>query len=66
LIIVKKFGFIVINAPEFDININAVRMFFAVELGRNVEILLAFDIEYTEKLVISFETSVKFKSRMIY
>ena len=27
-----------------------------------VEILLAFDIEYTKKLVISLETLVKFKS----
>ncbi len=44
------------NAPEF-INI------FAIEFGPNLEILLSFDIEYVEKLVISFETLVKFKSR---
>jgi len=49
LIIVKKIEFIVINAPEFDININAVGCFFAIGFGRNVEILLAFDIETRHK-----------------
>jgi len=42
--------FIVINEPDFDMNISAVLMFLAIKFGPNVEILLAFDIEYTDKL----------------
>ena len=55
-------GFIVINAPEFDIFVCAVVLPTAIEFSPNVEILLAFDIEHTKKLVISYETLVKFKS----
>ena len=48
-------GFILLNAPEFG------KLLCAV-IGPSVEILLAFDIEQTEKLVIIFEKLVKFKS----
>ena len=55
-------GFIVIDAPQIDILVCAVILSSAIVFSPNVKILLAFDIEYTEKLVISFETLVKFKS----
>ena len=55
-------GFILLNAPEFGKLLCAVILSFAIVFGPSVEILLAFDIEQTEKLVIIFEKLVKFKS----
>ena len=53
-------GFIVVDAPEFDILVCDVVLPSAIEFSPNVEIFLAFDIEHTKKLVISYETLVKF------
>ena len=54
-----------LNAPEFDINISAVQLFFAIVFGPNVEILLAFDIEFTEKLVIRDVTLYLFDNKLV-
>jgi len=53
-------GFIVVDAPEFDILVCDVVLPSAIEFSPNVETFLAFDIEHTKKLVISYETLVKF------
>ena len=55
-------GFIVIDATEIDILVCTLILSSVIVFSPNVEILLAFDIEHTDKLVISFETLVKFKS----
>jgi len=53
---------IVIDATEIDILVCTLILSSVIVFSPNVEILLAFDIEHTEKLVISFETLVKFKN----
>ncbi len=43
--------------------LSAPKKFFAVDYGPNFKILFSFDIEHTEKLILSFETLIKLKKR---